>query len=308
MHAPITKTSLDQRVIKPIVLAMLHIANGLRRLWRRLTPSQKRHWASGIAMGVLIEIALSQSGGFSVMVGLKNFAMDSMLRLEEAFATDTNDNRHPRLTFIDIGEATWRHPLWGAPDRAPRDRVAQLITYALGHGAKVVVVDILIEEPSSNRQISDEDQKLRSVLSSLKNDQSVIFSRSLRRPLPEFDDPVHRVAPVMPPSPIDGSPSSGAVIAAIPAFNVDRDAQVRSWSLWNPVCVPSSAGSAIGAWGVRPSIQLAAVAQIRAPANANSAPWQRDQSFGRCSITAAGIMAPGLQSPERANEAVRSWI
>ena len=279
----------------------------VRHFWHALSHRQQ-HWVQGIIVGLLIEVVLIQAGGFSVLVGIKNATMDATMRSEAYFDSISSGNRPAKLTFIDVDEATWRDPLWGEPYRAPRQQVAKLVRYAFDHGAKIVVLDILVETSGQDdaKSVGD-DQALIQLLSTLTPDQKLIFSRSIREPLQPIDDPVARVAPVMPASPLDGIASSGSIIGAVPQFQIDRDGQVRSWELWQPVCVPDAPGAATGQWRPMPSVQLAVIALTKTTPHSPPPPWSTATGFGRCATELSGVAAKGLQSAAKASEALHAW-
>jgi len=275
-------------------------AERLREYWSGLSH-RKRHFAEGILVGLLIELLLAQTGGFAVLVGIRNAAMDTVLRNHAWIENLSTEDVAPRLSLIDVDEASWRDPTWGEPYRAPRHRLAQLVTYAFDHGARLVVLDVLVET-SAQDAAAPGNQALASALAALKPGQSVILSRSIRRPLQEIDDPVARVAPFLPDSPFDGLKTPGTIIEALPEFHIDRDAQVRSWTLWHSVCIPDFPGAVFGRWRPLPSIQLAAAAQTQ-----TFPPWRRAGGFGRCATQISGAI-PGLTTTEAADRAMRNWI
>lgn len=288
---------------------MLRLIAAIGQRWHHLSH-RKQHWIEGIVIGLVIELVLGAIGGTSPLIGIKNIAMDATLRggvaLEAVRHSWLGHAPAPALSFIEVDEATWRDPLWGEPYRAPRQKVAQLIDYAFAHGAQIVAVDILVER-SGQDSAADiaEDQALKATLARLAPDQTVIFSRSLRRPLQDMAGEGAHLAPLLAASLLDGVASRGNLISAIPEFQIDRDGQVRSWHLWQSVCVPDAPGAPTGQWRPLPSVQLAAIAAMkRAVADA---PWSQ-RGFGHCVTDLAAVFARDLEGPEKADKAMSDWI
>ena len=65
----------------------------------------------------------------------------------EAHSLVRSNNRESlseRILLVDIDDSAYRK--WGRPDTTPRDQLAKLIWTAYENGAKVIVVDVSVEE------------------------------------------------------------------------------------------------------------------------------------------------------------------
>jgi|GEM_PF-6924143 len=71
------------------------------------------------------------------------------------------------IAFIDIDHESYKQ--WGYPDITPRDRLAELIDVAYKGGAKVIALDIFLQEPDYRHP--EKDDQLRKVLQAIKRDE-----------------------------------------------------------------------------------------------------------------------------------------
>jgi CHASE2 domain-containing sensor protein len=219
----------------------------------------KAHWIVNILIGIGIEFFLVLFSANSVVVGMKNWAMDAAMRGNAATETSVSQPAPP-VTIIDIDEETWRSPAWGnGPYRAPRGPLLNLVRYATRAGARSVLVDVTIEAPNDS---DDEMFKagIQDLLPELKPEQHILFMKTARRPLFLTD----QLAPAWQPSILDPvvSASRGKLAYAAPYFQVSTDGVVRSWLLWRAGCQPDRPDSSgndtgLGHWTVIPSVQLA---------------------------------------------------
>ncbi|MFM0741853.1 CHASE2 domain-containing protein [Paraburkholderia xenovorans] len=234
------------------------MASHARDRWHAI-DHWKTHWIVNIAIGFSIDFLLSFAGDHGLAIGMKNWAMDAAMRGNAAIESSVARGAPP-VTMIDIDEETWRSPEWGnGPYRAARAPLLNLISYATGSGARVVLVDVTIEAPNDNE---DEVFKtgIQQLVPSLKPEQHILFMKTARRPLVFAD----RLAPVWQPSILDPivSASHGKLDYAAPYFEVSTDGVVRSWLLWRAGCQPDSNdvvanNTGLGRWTVIPSVQLA---------------------------------------------------
>jgi AcrR family transcriptional regulator len=282
------------------------------RTWWTGLEHWKRHWIFNVFVGLAIELVLYFGSGARLVVAAQNWAMDATMQVSSAL--EPRVAAQPRVTLIDVDEETWRDRLWGGgePYRAPRPQLETLIGYALSHGARDVVVDIIIETPRED----PEDQAFAADMARLAKQtllptgRHVLFVRTLREPLlaPQL------LAPVLRASPLDAviAGSGGSLLSVTPDFDASRDGLVRRWRLSRNGCQPSPASaadqpSAFGIWRVLPSIQLAVVALH--DSRATRPPWDPATSFGLCR---AGVGAIGASAPtvpeDKVDGAVRQWL
>lgn len=238
-----------------------HILKG--RAWWSALDHWKRHWVFNVFIGIAIEIGLHLFGGSRLVVGAQNWAMDVTMRVSAAL--QPHATAAPSVTIIDVDEETWRDPAWGSePYRAPRDKLSQLIQFAIGQkGVHNVVVDVIIDDPEGldDQTIVADMTKLASDISRAKRRQHILFVRTLREPLKSIAPDL--LAPVLRNSPLDNviAQSKGVLINVAPYFETSRDGLVRRWRLWTPTCEPNNtrlpSELGLGHWRILPSVQLA---------------------------------------------------
>lgn len=265
----------------------------LRRVWGRLDHRQ-RHWVFNILLGVFIAFGLSRFENQTIVVAAQNWATDSAMRSGVAIHGWFRGNDPPvPLAFIDVDEETWRSDIWdhGEPFHAPRDRLLDLIKYALGH-ARYVVLDIIIEAADNEDEWFA--KQIAALTPRLKPDQHIIFVRTLRQPLngrkellaPEIHS--SKLSEV-----IDKHPDH--LHAAAPYFRVSRDGILRDWQLWQVGCGHNAktADTGLGQWEMLPSVQLLVGALWQTgkkPDEDRSAmrakfPWRHPVAVARCVTT-----------------------
>lgn len=257
-------------------------ACSVRARWRSRPPWWDK-WIANILVGAMIEIALVLGGATRVVTSAQNWAVDTSMQAWAAVNPQTQSDR--LISAIDIDEETWRSPEWGdgqpEPDRAPRDKLNELIRYAIGRGAQNVIVDIIIEDPSlgnSDQIFTDNMANLAATIS--KSGRHIFFVRTLRDSLIAPDV----LAPVLKTSPLDRAidGSNGALVKVAPYFETSRDGVVRRWRLWTTACQPYldvGQTNPLGEWRVLPSVQLAVQT---ADQKIEDAPWAASGRLGTC--------------------------
>lgn len=250
----------------------------------------------GIAFEISIFIGLHQLKLYPLMA-IQNWAFDGVMRLTAARDWEPVPDARG-LAFVDIDDATWRNSLWGGaePYRAPRSELLALIDRTFQHGARQVVLDVLVEEREyrgvgTGLLVAERDEDLAFIrglerLLSAKHfgaDRQLVLVRSARRdvqsgvsidairPSPSLDKVVAR--------------SEGRIVYAAPHFTRDADHVLRGWQLYKEVCEPA------GSIRVLPSVQIAVYAknegmtaewrkELPLCADRRYAPGQSEQDIG----------------------------
>jgi CHASE2 domain-containing sensor protein len=230
----------------------------------------RRRWLAGIVTGLCIEVLvfiLALSWHWVTFIRDGDWTLDGMIRAVAASPqlVGSRVSPVPNLVFVDVDEVTWRDPRWGGgePDRAPRDRLIQLVNQVLARGAQYVVLDILVEGPPRDMESRDFAQGLDHLLPVLRasagarkgRPQRIILNRSLRPRLNEAGESVGTL-PELQPSPVDEvlARAEGLIVPAAPYFVQSSDGVLREWSLWSAACQVSGAGAERAV--VLPSVQL----------------------------------------------------
>src|ERR1039457_398210 len=144
----------------------------------------RTHFFINIVIGVLISFLLHTIEHTDFGENAVNMVSDALIRLESPPVQDRFSNKwvnkvyddlicletwigiprdSGRVVYIDIDKETYLR--WQSPLFAPRDRLAEYITWAARYGAGVIVLDILTDYPDCC--IPGRDAKLRSALASI---------------------------------------------------------------------------------------------------------------------------------------------
>ena len=234
------------------------------------------------------------------LVKVENWALDRMMAIHAVIAREPPQGRRPpEQIFVSVDDASWRGKEWGGgePYRAPREPMFKLIETAFDHGARQVVLDILVEGDNAARlEEIQEDKKFAEGLKMLlanKNfgtDKQLVLVRSVRHPLPQLaldkgSTPIALPYPAL--SELRESPlvdevaqiSEGRIVVAAPYFVYSTDRVLRDWQLLKVVCQRKGQGSEgvlQGVLRVVPSVQLL-VATKHLGLSADKMPKQADE-------------------------------
>ncbi len=269
---------------------------------RPLTPQQLKQWLKYIVTGMAIEVILLTLHFLSPepLVKMENWALDRMMAIHAVIAREPpHGRRPPKQIFVNVDDASWRAKEWGGgePYRAPREPMFKLIETAFDHGARQVVLDILVEGNNAARlEEIQEDKKFAEGLKRLlanKNfgtDKQLVLVRSVRHPLPQLaldkgSTPIALPYPAL--SELRESPlvdevaqiSEGRIVVAAPYFVYSTDRVLRDWQLLKVVCQRKEQGSEgvlQGDLRVVPSVQLL-VATRHLGVSADKMPKQADE-------------------------------
>lgn len=217
---------------------------------------------------------------------MENLGLDQVMTLHAVLDPGSPYAKPPpQQVFVDVDDATWRNPLWGGgePDRAPRDRLFDLIDTAFSHDASQVVLDILVEGNNATRASEDDADKqfaqhLQTLLDSKKlgtsehPEKQLVLVRSLRHPPMQpaiagdkshtiTDEPYPALSELRESPWVDQvvSASQGRIAVAAPYFVYSPDRVLREWQLLKVVCARDVVGR--GVLRVTPSVQLLVAAR-----------------------------------------------
>ena len=233
------------------------------RSWWNELRERDRDWALNVLWGVAIEaiVLITHAGGFSWLDAVKNAPFDRMMRSNATLAT--NDGLVPPLVFIDIDDGTWRSPAWGGgePYRAPRDRLFQLIDHAFTHGARQVVLDVLVEGRNGSGSEGGDDAfalRLRELKQRpyFERGRQLVLVRSIRRGL-EPGAPDELRTSMLDPLVAE---SGDSIVVAAPYFRYSPDRILRDWQLLEVACV-AKLDDTPAHWAVIPAVQLVVAAR-----------------------------------------------
>jgi len=106
------------------------------------TKSFQKRVSINVGIGLVIFIALLLMQGKPLVTRVENVAMDLLIKFQQRLVP-TPEKAVP-FVLVDINEETYRG--WGNPYFVPRERLAELITFALSGKPLAVIVDIGVSE------------------------------------------------------------------------------------------------------------------------------------------------------------------
>ncbi|MGH7257553.1 MAG: CHASE2 domain-containing protein, partial [Nitrospiraceae bacterium] len=115
-----------------------HVPPAIRN-WRHRS-SFARYLVRSLIVGIGVEIFLHFAHPYLPGISAaETAATDWAIRFWQDRRVDPQEN-HEQFTFVDIDEAAYQR--WGEPLGTPRDKLLQLVQFAVESRAKLVVVDI----------------------------------------------------------------------------------------------------------------------------------------------------------------------
>lgn len=150
--------------------------------------AKKAHFLVNVFIGLAVAVFFHLVEHSDFGENMINLLFDMLIKAESARTTRPEDNG---MVFIDIDNNSYAK--WNEPLLTPRDRLAGMIECAAGNGARVIVLDILLEDRDCCNPAGED--RLRAVLegvSKAKGRTRIIFpfrvgeNGKIRRNL--FDD------------------------------------------------------------------------------------------------------------------------
>ncbi|MDM8562963.1 CHASE2 domain-containing protein, partial [Candidatus Marithioploca araucensis] len=235
---------------------------------------------TNIAIGLIVLVFLTFFQKYPWMMDAEDANLDFAMQVRQDTIPPAKEKGIPPFVFLDIDEQT--HKMWGEPLFTPRDKVKQLIDFAVKGGARLVIVDVDLSQktpieglPLDGLQQHPYDQELQEYIAGYKNQcekstgcPSIILARVFR-PLSGLVEEDEKFSDWFRPEPepirkartgfLEEAVKNSApyVQWASPLFlQSSFDNVVRRWWLWQPICTEEKPE-------VIPSIQLLAAAMIR---------------------------------------------
>ena len=187
------------------------------------------HVARGIMVGLTIALLTHVFQETEPVRKLEDAGLDWMIGMYRGVPRSSSTDLRPIL-FLDIDERSYRH--WGEPLFTPRDKLLKLIRYAVEGGAAAVIVDVELSSTSGNN-----DQALQDYLSNfdagLPHAPEILLVRGIRMPVLKEDGLVEQRRSFLD----DSVKNNSHLHWAAPLYQLDEDAIVRRWRLWEATCV-----------------------------------------------------------------------
>ncbi len=159
-----TISSLLRKIIQTIVF----ISKGFNNAFNFFKFNKKKriHFFINIIIGIVIALSMHYLEHTSLGESIIDKLFDHFIRAEAKEAVQEKQKiKTSPILFVDIDHETYQD--WGEPLITPRDKLASILETAYQGMAKVIILDILLEDKSSDK---DADQKLRSVLENILHD------------------------------------------------------------------------------------------------------------------------------------------
>ncbi|MDM8546579.1 CHASE2 domain-containing protein [Candidatus Venteria ishoeyi] len=202
--------------------------------WQKLN-----HFQQNIFIGCFITLIITLSHHSAWLQEMENFAMDSMMQVNQSLPRLSATQQNLQFTLLDINETSYRD--WGEPFYTPRDKLTTLIRLAAKQQAKIIIVDIDIShaghQPKADRQLEhflrQYDDKKSPPLILLRS-----FYPSLTNPLSNPTNAVKQAQlPKLRPLFFDENRIGNRIFWAQPLFKkTNSDQQVRYWHLLKAGC------------------------------------------------------------------------
>jgi len=225
-----------------------------REKWRSL-PAFTRKLIGNMIVGLSILLLLTGLHDTPFHSDMQDAALDWMMKMYSG----TPPKKHtPPFAFLDIDETTYRS--WGEPYISPRNKVLELLKFALSGNPEAVVVDIDL-----SRRAGKGDEALaeyfrhypaaRPPENKRQQDNPPIFLSRVFRPL---KDAAKGIDYEFMPSFLDQAVTSSPLVYwTSPLFDIDEDFVIRGWRPWEITCDRNTVT-------ITPSVQLLVYLQLNA--------------------------------------------
>jgi CHASE2 domain-containing sensor protein len=206
-------------VLSPLLWVKKRIMVFLRPYWQRLSHFQQ-HFVSNLLVGILIALMLVWGHNYPWLSRFEDAAMDTMMQINQNSSRMNMANL--QFAVLDIDETTYHS--WGEPFYTPRDKLLDLLNFAVKTQASLIVLDIDLNGvghvPSADQALAD-----------------FLFAYSAENPplllLRNFYPPnTTQIRPLF----FDASQVGEGVIWAHPLFKRDADHILRRWYLLRVGC------------------------------------------------------------------------
>lgn len=221
----------------------------LHRKWIAIS-----HTKRGIIVGIAIALATNVFQDAEAFRKMEDAGLDWMIQMYRGVPRPAKTGLHP-VTFLDIDERSYRH--WGEPLSIPRDKLLKLIRYAVDGQASLIIVDVELSRPSGAH-----DTELKEYLASISKQKpkppEILLARGLRFPL----DKDHGLFEQRPSFLDDVVAQNPHLHWAAPLYQLEDDAVIRRWRLWEATCLSSTNSGEQKVVGL-PSFQLLATSLLK---------------------------------------------
>ena len=212
------------------------------------------HPMRGIMVGIAIALITNVFHEADVFRKAEDAGFDWMIQMYRGVPRLAKTYAHP-VTFLDIDERSYRH--WGEPLSIPRDKIIKLIRYAVDGRASVIIVDVELSRPSGEHD-NELREYLKNVSEKIPTPPDILLARGLRFPS-EVDHGLMEQRPSF----LDDVVAENTYLHwAAPLYELEDDAVIRRWRLWEATCFDSVSSGKRTVVGL-PSFQLLAASLLK---------------------------------------------
>jgi hypothetical protein len=233
----------------PLSHRLMSLLHFIYSFWTNIS-----HIKRGIFVGVVIALVTHGFRDAEVFRKMEDAGLDWMISMYRGVPRPVKTDLHP-ITFLDIDERSFRH--WGEPLFIPRDKLLKLISYAVDGKASLVIVDVELSRPSG-----ESDNELKEYLANYSNHlpkpPEILLARGLRFRSEDgqglFEQRQSFLDDVVMKNP--------HLHWAAPLYQLEEDAVIRRWRLWEPTCQNDARSGEPHVKGL-PSFQLLATTLLK---------------------------------------------
>jgi len=208
-------------VIKNVHVYLTRIFINKQYPWWSRHQKFYRHLRQNLIVGIFISMILHFVHDFSPIRQAEDAAFDWVMAMQIGIAPD---NSPQKFAFLDIDEAAYKN--WGEPLHIPRNKLLDIIQYAVRGKPALIVVDV---DLSRWGQCLDHDLALINYLNAYQDRPPIVLPQLFKEPIEGEPRRTLRKSFFG-----DDSPNADArVFLASPLFELDgNDFRLRRWRLW----------------------------------------------------------------------------
>ncbi len=233
-------------LFKPLLLQheRYHLCHLCPKCWQRLdiSPHFCRHLVSNVYVGVFITLLTFLCHNCQLIRTLEDLGLDWTIQMYRNTALNENKPDVPPFVFMDIDEQTYRQ--WGELLPTPRDKLRDLMQFAVAGQPKLVIIDVDLTYPTDryNTQLTPADVTLKDYLATYESQHCTnqpcphLILVSTSRPTLDAQGhflPTRELRPSF-----LGVTESSHLHWASALFEPDADLMIRRWRLCDKVSHP----------------------------------------------------------------------
>lgn len=191
---------------------------------------QISHFKQNLVIGLVIALLIHFAHGTTFVRETEDWAIDwmNLLQVNTSLLSSTSDTEAHAYTYISMDEESYES--WGEPYHFPRDKLVQLIRYAINGGAKQIIVDVDLSRAGTDPEAAEE---FKVFIEKYPQDAPpLILMRGFR-----VTEEGYTGLPMVRNAYFGNQLDSAKIHWAQPQFSIDlKDNKIRRWRLVEAVC------------------------------------------------------------------------